>query len=67
MSLNSVAPSGTPSRCGIWMPYSTFANAIVRLYDMSVCQPWPASARPIGLPFSTMLDRIITCGRPGSW
>src|SRR5436309_5970913 len=34
---------------------------------MSVCQLWPASARPIGLPFSTMFDRIITSGTPGSW
>src|SRR5436190_16636950 len=34
---------------------------------MSVCQPCPASASPIGLPFSTMLERIITSGIPGSW
>src|SRR5258706_7473117 len=34
---------------------------------MSVCQSCPASASPIGLPFSTMLERIITSGIPGSW
>ncbi|MNT87457.1 hypothetical protein D3C72_2278740 [compost metagenome] len=33
---------------------------------MSVCQSWPASLKPTGLPFSTMFDRIITSGRPGS-
>ena len=35
--------------------------------NMSVCQLWPASAKPIGFPFSTMLERIITSGMPGSW
>ena len=44
------------------------ANAIVSLYDMSVCQSWPASLAPMGRPFgSVMFDRIMISGWPGSW
>ena len=67
MLQNSVLPSVWPFRCGILMPYSTLANAIVLLYDISVCQLCPASDKPIGLPLSSMFDRIMICGRPGSW
>src|SRR5262245_45784608 len=49
MAANCVLPSGRPdSSRGTLMACSTFASAITRLYDMSVCQPWPAAQRSSG-------------------
>ena len=67
MLANRVAPSGRPSRRGTFNAYNTLMKAIVLLNDISACQSCPASARPTGFPFSTMLERIIISGCPGSW
>ena len=54
---------GAMSTCtGTFIAWSTLASAILSEYDMSVCQPWPASPSPTALPSRVSFDRIITSG-----